>query len=539
MCVTQQYPHRPTFAGITVCTNENHDVAQRQMHYEQVLHPQLVALADLVYRHGERTLPKRWSLYTTGFKQQPRRPSAEQPSSYYIVIDRPPRGGGIYISIDGPAQQLVVALQLAPRLRDAFRRLLTVDESVASILATCNDVRFRGVNHGDTSMQWHERYLTQRRPSPLLMGFQRPLTDPEINTPAIGEWICTHFDTLLALHDAIIQQVIAPPTRIREASVHYDTAPALDTICQRVAQSGLIMPESVIQQLHLSLQQRPFAILSGAPGVGKSLLARRYADALYGVDAHTDNPAFLRVAVQPDWHHARDILGYYNALADVFQPTPLTRIMLEALRKPRQPFVVCLDEMNLARPEYYLAPILSASESVDRLIDLGIPGHHARLSDGESIPNPLPLARNIFWIGTVNQDESTYDVTPRILDRMHLIDMPPVDLGAWRAQWQQPIDAQQWHTVETVQRWLTTIERPFGYRSLTDLWGIVAHADTPAQADAFFDEQLRQRLSSRLKGQRSLALWQHISDAVSKYPLTTQRIKLLREQLQRSGFAQP
>jgi hypothetical protein len=65
------------------------------------------------------------------------------------------------------------------------------------------------------------------------------------------------------------------------------------------------------------------------------------------------------------------------------------------------------------------------------------------------------------------------------------------------------------------------------------------HADGASQADAFFDEQLRQRLSSRLKGQRSLAFWQHIGEAVADYPLTAQRITQLREQLQRSGFAQP
>lgn len=537
--MTTQPADRPAFTGITPGQLNNPDIAQRQAHYEQVLHPQLVALADLLYTHGEHILPKRWSLYTTSFRQQPRQPHPDHPSSAYIVIDRPPRGGGMYISIDGPAQQLVVALQLAPRLREALQRMLASDERIASLLATCNDVRFRGVNHGDTTIPWYERYLSQRRPGPLLFGFQRPLSDPEVATPAIGDWIRDHFGTLLTLHDAIIQLVIAPAPRIREATVQYDTAPALDVICQRIAQSGVIMPEAVIRQLHLSLQQRPFAILAGPPGVGKSLLARRYADALYSADAQTDNPAFLRVAVQPDWHHARDILGYYNALADVFQPTPLTRLLLEALRKPSQPFVVCLDEMNLARPEYYLAPILSASESVDRLIDLGIPGHQARLSDGESIQNPLPLARNIFWIGTVNQDESTYDVTPRILDRMHLIDMPPVDLAAWRASWPHAIDSHQWHTVVTLQRWLTTIDRPFGYRSLSDLWGIVAQADGAPQAHELFDEQLRQRLSGRLKGQRSLTLWQHIGEAVADYPLTAQRIVQLREQLQRSGFAQP
>ncbi|HNG89040.1 MAG TPA: hypothetical protein PK858_02510, partial [Saprospiraceae bacterium] len=97
------------------------------------------------------------------------------------------------------------------------------------------------------------------------------------------------------------------------------------------------------------------------------------------------------VAVQPDWHNARDLLGYYNALTAKFHPTPFLRFLMRAAADPAAPYFVCLDEMNLARPEYYLAPILSAIETEDHLLDLGAPGASVETVAGELLPNPFRL----------------------------------------------------------------------------------------------------------------------------------------------------
>ena len=141
------------------------------------------------------------------------------------------------------------------------------------------------------------------------------------------------------------------------------------------------------------MQTKPLVILPGISGTGKTRLTRLYADAVFGDRwPGQDNDHYLLVAVQPDWHNARDLLGYYNALTNRFHPTPFLRFLQRAAADPATPYFVCLDEMNLARPEYYLAPILSALETEDHLIDLGVPGDNGRGRQRRGAAKSLPAA---------------------------------------------------------------------------------------------------------------------------------------------------
>jgi hypothetical protein len=136
----------------------------------------------------------------------------------------------------------------------------------------------------------------------------------------------------------------------------------------------------------------------------------------------------------------------------------------------------------------------------------------------------------VRWVGTINHDETSHELTLRALDRMHVIDMPAVDLIAWRARFPHPIAESQWQVVVRLQALLTDIGRPFGYRALNDLWHLVASASTTAQADALFDDQLRQRLTARLRGIRTAHLWGQIIEVVAHLPLTHERLQRLRKE---------
>ncbi len=138
------------------------------------------------------------------------------------------------------------------------------------------------------------------------------------------------------------------------------------------------------------------------------------------------------VPVRPDWTDHRGLLGYQNALDGEYVATRALRFLLEARdeelaarhagRAPR-PFFLVLDEMNLAHVEHYFADFLSAMES----------GEELSLHDGadDDVPARLPIPGNLFVVGTVNMDETTYQFSPKVLDRAFTLGLSEVDLAGY------------------------------------------------------------------------------------------------------------
>lgn len=154
------------------------------------------------------------------------------------------------------------------------------------------------------------------------------------------------------------------------------------------------------------------------------------------------------VAVRPDWTDNRGLLGFYNPLTRQYVTTAFLRLLLSANdevkrageeKRPPHPFFVLLDEMNLARVEHYFSDLLSAMESVaDRADSSGGTLHlhdEESLEDGEPedevpvVPRRFRIPPNVFIVGTVNVDESTYMFSPKVLDRAFTIEFNGVDLS--------------------------------------------------------------------------------------------------------------
>jgi len=135
-------------------------------------------------------------------------------------------------------------------------------------------------------------------------------------------------------------------------------------------------------------------------------------------------PRYLVVPVRPDWTGPEALFGYEDALRSSASdgsvwsvPEPL-ELILRASADPTRPYLLILDEMNLAHVERYFADYLSGVESRKPLLpdlELDIDGHSWILRGGSATKFPLP--RNLFVVGTVNVDESTYMFSPKVLDR--------------------------------------------------------------------------------------------------------------------------
>ena len=123
----------------------------------------------------------------------------------------------------------------------------------------------------------------------------------------------------------------------------------------------LPLSQGLIENFYLSLKTKPFVILAGVSGTGKTKLVKLFAEALGATSA---NGQFNLIPVRPDWSDPSDLLGYKD-LTGAFRPGRLAEVLVEASKESNRnkPYFICLDEMNLARVEHYFSDLLSVIET--------------------------------------------------------------------------------------------------------------------------------------------------------------------------------
>jgi hypothetical protein len=196
----------------------------------------------------------------------------------------------------------------------------------------------------------------------------------------------------------------------------------------KLIKSGLIFSPELIKRFIASLCTKPFVICSGLSGSGKTKLAQAFAQWI-----SADKLQYEIVPVGADWTNREPLLGYPNALDKLDYVIPENGVLDLLIRARNEydiyltdetivpkPYFLILDEMNLSHVERYFADFLSTMESGD-----AIPLHKIVSVPGEekiNIPQSLKLPKNLFIIGTVNIDETTYMFSPKVLDRANTIE---------------------------------------------------------------------------------------------------------------------
>jgi hypothetical protein len=161
-----------------------------------------------------------------------------------------------------------------------------------------------------------------------------------------------------------------------------------------------------VVRLYLSLKTRPFAILAGLSGTGKSAIGTGLGKALGDFEA---------IAVRPGWDDLRPLFGHRNAITTEFESRPAADFFGKASLQPARVHSLLLDELNLSQVEHYLADVLAAFEA-----DEGSPLRDIRIAAGEV----RSWSPNLRLIGTVNVDESTKGLSPKVLDRANVLEFP-------------------------------------------------------------------------------------------------------------------
>ncbi|AYM99377.1 McrB family protein [Chryseobacterium sp. 3008163] len=194
----------------------------------------------------------------------------------------------------------------------------------------------------------------------------------------------------------------------------------LNSFREIVQQSNLNFSPSLILRFIASLTSKPFVILSGLSGSGKTKIAQSFAQWICESDSQ-----YKIVPVGADWTNREPLVGYPNGLVTEEYITPdsgIIHLLLEAKSagNENKPFFLILDEMNLSHVERYFADFLSIMESKDKM---KLYTGKERISiDGKAIPQEIGWPKNVFIIGTVNIDETTYMFSPKVLDRANVIE---------------------------------------------------------------------------------------------------------------------
>ena len=251
----------------------------------------------------------------------------------------------------------------------------------------------------------------------------------------------------------------------------------VSTIQAYLHEQGKLYPRYLLTDFLTLLRTNDFIVLAGLSGSGKTQLVKAFADATHGV-AHI-------IPVKPNWTSAEDLLGYYNPIQRTYLTTPFLEALMQAKNDPERLHLICLDEMNLARVEYYFADFLSCLEDREQapainlyssdeadhvlsefkgfldLVDdaissqpdtrvetfgklmlnealnkrlqellgtgekehiIGLHNRLRRLVAGVlNVPATFTLPLNVRILGTVNVDETTHYLAPKVLDRAHVL----------------------------------------------------------------------------------------------------------------------
>jgi energy-coupling factor transporter ATP-binding protein EcfA2 len=347
----------------------------------------------------------------------------------------------------------------------------------------------------------------------------------------------------------------------------------IDGLLKSIEAAGLSLTEDQVKRFVSAQISKPFVILTGLSGSGKTKLAEAMAYWL----AKEPKKQICMVAVGANWTNNEPLLGYADAITPGRYCAPASGILQlldHAINTPHAPHFLILDEMNLSHVERYFADFLSAMESSAPA--LALHGQGTLKADNFDVPARLALPRNVFIVGTVNVDETTYMFSPKVLDRANVIEfrvsaeqmsdflaapaasVSVKDLAGEGAHYAEAFVARaqldtnlEQEVATQLQQDLIELFKPlaevgaeFGYRSAKEIARFVAiHRELSGEGwnykDAL-DAQVMQKLMPKLHGSaRKLSgVLETLEEFADKHqlPLTQDKVKRMQKRLKGEGF---
>lgn len=353
-------------------------------------------------------------------------------SGVYIVYTFSVDGESLYLTL----MQGVTALQKELKPKGALRRLEEIRDAIRSQINPRSFSTDNNLLTGEDSLYastiFHKTYKKGQLPDNAQLA-----TDLEEIMVLYQEYhtLFVEHPEKIGLEIESLQEVYIEDQN--DLSVTDELARISDYIKSR----GFSYEVGMIENFYLSLKTKPFVILAGTSGTGKTKLIKLFGEAIGATSA---NGQYLMVPVRPDWSDSSDLLGYLD-LNGKFVPGAITDFISTAMGNLDKPYILCLDEMNLARVEYYFSDFLSVMETREKsnnrlksseLLNTNIFGQD------EAARNQyqgLHIPENLYLIGTVNMDETTFPFSKKVLDRANTIELSYVDLDLIISQQKSPV----------------------------------------------------------------------------------------------------
>ncbi|MGL5711465.1 MAG: McrB family protein [Paraclostridium sp.] len=306
---------------------------------------------------------------------------------------------------------------------------------------------------------------------------------------------------------------------------------------------GFYYEENLIRRFITSLETKPFLILTGISGSGKTKIAELWVEYKKEKYNDTSSDKSLHISVGSNWNDNKKLIGFNNILAngdDAYNSTRLVDIIEMANKDEYNDYIVILDEMNLSHVERYFADFLSALEARTKEI---------KLPNNETII----WSKNLKIIGTVNIDETTYMFSPKVLDRANVIEMngkmPKEYINSVKESEEKvykDIKDEIWFNeyVDMLDSVYEAVNYDFGFRVIdevsqyikinTELFGL-------DNFEEYFDEQVCQKILPKLHGAKAslkpkLDALQLIFGEKEAYRLTNNKLEQMQNSVKK-GYA--
>ncbi len=347
----------------------------------------------------------------------------------------------------------------------------------------------------------------------------------------------------------------------------------IDHVENYIAAQGFSFPRNDIVNFYTCLKTGAIVVLAGLSGTGKSSLVRLFAEAVGVKDE------FRLVPVKAMWNDDADLLGFYHPEEKTYSPTRFLDAIVEAYDHRDRLFFICLDEMNLSRVEYYFSDFLSVLEQGnERKLKLysenewKIELEHQReaprngtITEDElnylernmrRYPPELPVPHNVFICGTVNVDETTYQFSDKVLDRVQIIQFETVEFSDGEVKKNasiQPVNLsfsrfkeyrRKESDIPIDSNWFNELNKclqaggfHFGHRvkqQMEDYCGYALHSGLfdGLEVNDIVDIQIVQKVLPKIRGintQKLREMFSQLRDFCARYPRALNKIRRMEQ----------